>query len=77
MSALALTPWARERLRAVDVEALDDRAREMDVVVSAIHSRARWTVRVLRGANVVTTLRAVGPLAAIIAGALDDAEAAA
>lgn len=62
-----------------ELRTLEQRADELDVVVSTRHLDTRhepdgkWRVRVRRGED-VTELLARGPLGAIIAGALDDWE---
>lgn len=77
VTRLALTPWARRGLTADEHAALDARATELGVTVSAIYgSRARrWTIRVFRGDRMTNDLRAHGGLAVAITGALDDLEA--
>lgn len=71
-----LTPWARDKLATEDGRAVLARADAMGVDLGATYSsrHRRWAVS---GASVrgVTRLNGRGPLAAVLAGLLDDVEA--
>ena len=73
-----MTPWARQKLGRVDRAALDARAAELGVTYGAGFSarHREWTVSVapLAEPDRRVTLRGKGPLAVVIAGALDDFE---
>lgn len=79
MSCIAWTPWARAGIDPRARADLEQRARNIGVVVSTgtlYPQSGRWTVKVTQGRRQVI-LRAEGDLAAIVAGALDDFECAA
>lgn len=80
LARIALSPWSRQANDPDELERLDARAAALGVYVSTVKrtkAPAGWVVRVFdKGYVHVVTLRAQGPLAAIIAGALDDWEAA-
>lgn len=75
---IRLTSAARDRIGIADYLALQRRADELGVTVGALwHARDdSWVITVKNGST-RTRLRAYGPLAAVLAGALDDYEAAA
>lgn len=70
---MSLSPWARNALSEDELRDLSDRQRELGCRVSAAYSSThrKWTVRVTAG-SVYVVLSGHGPLAAIMAGALDD-----
>lgn len=71
-----LTPMAQDRIKLADWFAIDDRAREMNAQVGAVFSaRHGWWVTA-EDVDHRVSLRAHGPLAAVLAGVLDDLEAA-
>lgn len=72
---IALSPWSARSMDPADKAALEKRAAALGVVVSTFARKDGYMVRV--HGSVTTSLVARGPLAAIIAGALDDFEAAA
>lgn len=73
---IGLSPWSAKAMDPDEYAALEGRAAGLNVIVSTFRrSDKQWMVRVSRG-EVTTSLVARGPLAAIIAGALDDWEAA-
>jgi len=72
------TPWARKQIDAQERNDLEARARALGVraIWTGFNSRLRvWNVTVF--GEHITELHGAGALAAIIAGALDDHEAAA
>jgi len=72
---LRLTPMGRDRLGVEDFRAIAARAESLGAVVGAIwSSRHGWVTTADTGAKRVQ-LRASGPLAAVLAGILDDVEA--
>jgi hypothetical protein len=75
---LRLTTMGRAAIARAEEDALEARAAELGVVVGALYSarNSEWVVSVVAG-QTRTRLRAHGPLAAILAGALDDFEAVA
>lgn len=77
MSRLDLSPMARQMLDEKDRAELEARARAMGVKVQVTRNvrRRYWKVTVL--GERITVLGGAGPVAAVMAGALDDAEAVA
>lgn len=74
-SRLGLSPWSRDAIGPADLQALEDRAVGLDVIVSTVKRRdGQWMIRVRQGAR-YCELVARGPLAICIHGALDDFEA--
>ena len=73
MNGSGLSPWARDALTADETIAIEQRARDLGVHVTAGGSSRRgpWKVNVSGGGRAVE-LRGSGSLAAVIAGCLDD-----
>jgi hypothetical protein len=72
---LRLTPMARARLGRDDFQTIAARAESMGTVVGAIWSSRHGWVCTAETAGKRVQLRGHGPLAAVLAGILDDVEA--
>ena len=73
---IALSPWGRAGIGLDDLVKLDARCQSLGVKVSTVKrsTRGDWMVRVFDGRGERTELKGQGPLAVIIAGALDTFE---
>lgn len=71
-----LTPWCKDRIGLEDYRLIESRARAMNVVLGAIFSTRHGYVCTAERGERRVELRAHGPLAAVLAGVLDDLEAA-
>lgn len=74
---LRLTPMARDRIGYEDFLALEARAAALNCRAGAVFSARHGWFATAESAGKRVTLRAPGPLAAVLAGLLDDFEAAA
>lgn len=73
---LNLTPWARDHLGAADALVIELRARSLNARVGALYSQRhhQWWTSASTPERTVK-LKGSGPLAAVLAGVLDDLEA--
>lgn len=72
---IGLSPWSAAAMDPDEYASLETRAEALGVIVSCFRrSDKQWMVRASRG-ETCSSLVGRGPVAAIIAGALDDWEA--
>lgn len=73
ITRLGVSPWSREAMGPDELERLEARCRALGVYVTTVKRRDRsWMVRVGSDNDHVVSLRGVGPVTAVIDGALDD-----